>query len=518
MSGIQFNNIPGSGLVAPIFTAEFNSGGQYTSVDRIILMGHKSATGTIALNTPTPVSSQNQVDLLCGANSMLREMARVAFQNAPVMPLWVMAISDSGLTLGQWTLTVGSVPAPGVGIVEIQGETIQIPVASTDTATTVGAALAAAIVSYYNPNTGAMLPFSAVTAVAGVVTMNAANRGAIFNELDVYIPPIAGNVFSATGVLTFATLTAGAGTPTTIAAGLAALGDNPADFVVSPWSDTVSLASYTAWSNDVSGRWAWSRQSYGHIWSAAKSNFAGLTTLGLGINDRHLTALGCYNGGAAGTPHPSYLWITAAAARLFPWLTDVSTGNIARAHAGLTLIGIRPPRDPSVWPNYNGRNTLNSSGISTWQVAADGSVQLSKVITTYQTGTSGQPDAVFRDIQALYQCSEGMKYMRAQWAVLFGQKALANSNPGRLGAIVTPLDIKAGFVSVYSALCATGVFQDADTFAQLLVVKINPNNPNRVDVFCPMERVNPLDILAVNATIYQQFPNTALLPTALRAA
>jgi phage tail sheath gpL-like len=512
LDNIQFNYIPGSGLVAPIFTAEFNSGGQYTSVDCFVLIGHKVSSGTMAFNTLTPVSAQQQVDAYCGKNSQLREMARIAFANAPALPLWIMAIDDSALTANVRTITIGSAAlVAGVGLFQIMGETLQISVSSTDTTTTVAASVAAAINSYYNPLTGAQLPFSATSASA-VVTLTAFNKGAMFNEIDIYVPTNTNNVLAASGAWTVATTTAGAGTPTGVAAALAALGDNPADFVICPWSDATSLSSYTAWSNDVSGRWAWSRQSYGHVWSASVNNFAGLTNLGVELNDRHLSILGCYTPGSMGTPHPSYLWITAFAARLFPWLTDVSTGNISRAHSGLQVQGISPPRDPSVWPNYNGRNVLNNSGISTWSVAHDGTVRISKIITTYQTGVSGNPDAVFRDIQAMYQCSEGMKYIRAELAQLLGQKAIVSSNPGSLAAAVTVLDIKAAFVAIYNELCDTLVFQDVDTFASLIQVAINANNPNRVDVFMPMERVNPLDILAINATIYQQFPNTSLLP------
>lgn len=510
---IQFTNIPGSGLVAPIFTAEFNSGGQYTSQDRFIIVGHKVAAGTMALNKPTLISSQQQADTYAGPRSMLREMARMALRNAPVTPIYLLAIDDSGLTALVRTITLAGSIVTGSGYFEIQGERIQISIASTDTVTTIASAIAAAINGYYNAVSGAMLPVTA-TSSAGVLTLTAANKGVIFNELDIYVGTDANNALAGSGFFTVATGTAGAGIPTTIAAGLAVLGDSPADFVVCPWSDTTSTGIYAAWSNDVSGRWAWLRQSYGHVWSAAVNNLSGLTTLGLALNDRHLTVVGCASAGANGTPHQSYLWVAAIAARLFPWLTDVSDGSIARAHRGRELVDIRAPRDPSVWDNYSARNSLNSSGISTWEVNADGSVALSKIITTYQTGIAGQPDSVFRDIQSVYQCAEGMKYMRAELAVLFSQKALVNVNPSSLGTAVTPADIKAGFVAIYGVLCANLVFQDQDTFAKLIKVRINPNNPNRVDVFCPMERVNPLDILAINATIYQQYPDTNLLPLA----
>jgi phage tail sheath gpL-like len=505
---ILFNNIPGAGLVSPIFTFEVNSGGQYAQIDRFILIGHKTAAGSMALDQPISVASQDQVDAYAGPGSQLREMYRIAAQNAPATPFWIMAIDDSALTAATWTLTIGSFSGVGVGTFKVCGEKIQISVGAADTPTTIAAAVAAAINAYYNPLTRAMLPITA-SAAAAVITITARNKGAIFNETDFYVDAlIQGNVFAQAGVWTLAVATAGVGTPTGVAAALAALGDDPADFVVCPWSDSTSLGSYTAWGSDVSGRWAWSRQSYGHCWCANLGAFSALTTLGLTMNDRHTTILGCIAPGARGTAHSSYLWIAGFAARVSTWLMDCVTGNVSRNQTGLVVQGLEPPRDRSVWPNYSGRNTLLSSGVSTWSVGADGSVRVDKLITTYRTGSSGQPDTVFRDIQAMYQCSGGLSFLRAGLATLFGQKALANSNPGNLGAIATPADIKAGFVSLYSQLCNQGVFQDASTFASLLSVQINAANPDRVDVFCPLERVNPLDILAANATIYQQYPQS----------
>lgn len=510
MSGIQFDNIPGSGLVAPIFAFEVNSGGQYTSVDRMILVGHKTSAGAIALNTLTPVGSQQDADYYAGPNSMLREMARLAFANAPATPVWLLAVDDATLTARVDTITIGS-PAlvPGQGVLEINGERISIGITATDTTTTIAAAVAAALNTYYNATSGAQLPMTA-TSSAAVVTWTAAHKGVLYNEIDIYIPTDVSNVFAISGSVVGANSVAGAGSPTAINTALATLGDSPADVIVCPWSDSTSTGYYTSLTNDVSGRWAWNRQSYGHVFSASRGNFSALTTLGLSLNDRHLSVLGCFAPGSHGTPHMSWQWITAAAARLYPRLTDVTTGSIARAHDGLSLIGIRPPRDRSIWPNYNSLNALNNSGISTWKIAADGTVCLSKVISTYRIGVSGNPDAVFRDVQTLFQASEGLKYTKSRCADLFGQKALANSNPGSLGAIVTPVDIKAGLVAIYSELCNFGVYQDADIFAKLVQVKINANNPDRVDVFMPIETVNPLDILAVNATFYKQYPSTTL--------
>ena len=505
---IQFNNIPGSGLVAPIFTAEVNSGGQYASNDRCVIVGLKTSGGTMAYDKLYRVSSQQQIDTLAGPRSLLREMARVALRDAPALDLFIMATNETSLVPRVQTLTLVA-PQPGVGYFEIMGERISISISSTDTATTIAAAIAAAIQSYYNPQTGAMLPYTA-TSAAGVVTLSCTHPGALGNEIDIYAPGYADNMFASSGVFTVAQTTAGSGNPTALATTLASLADEAADVLVSPWSDSTSLGIYQAWSNDVSGRWSWARQAYGHVFCAAVGNLSGLTTLGLSLNDRHLTVCGWPTAGSSGNPHPSYLVAAATAASLYPWLTDISYGNISRAHQGKPLQDIKPPRDANVrLGGYNTRNALNKSGISTYEVAPDGTVMLSKIITTYQTNAAGLPDGVFRDVQRLFQVSEGLKFMRARWFDLFGQKALAGSNPGALGVIVTPADIKAGMVGVHAETCMRGIFQDNATFAKLLQVRINPDNPNRVDCFLPLESVNPLDILAANATIYT-YPNTLI--------
>lgn len=612
---ILFNYIPGSGLSAPIFTFEVNSGGQYQDVDRLVLLGHITSAGIMAVNTPTPVSDQNTADLMCGPGSMLREMFRIASANAPAQQIWLVGVAAAGVA-PQWTISIGSLTA-GVGTFQICGETIQITIGATDTPTTIAAAVAAAINAYYNPLTNAQLPVTATSSV-GVVTLTSVHAGLIMNAVDIYVPlNLISNIFASAGVWTLVRTVSGSGVPT-VANALAALQDNPADLVIAPWSDSTSLAAYTTWANDTSGRWAWSRQSYGHVGSAMAASFSALVTQGLSMNDRHTSLIGkiagvnasgnitfsgqpttgqtvsiagttvtfetsgatglqvniggtealsvaallaflqastdpnlikctyaaqstneiiitsvldgeignaltlattitnatvsgaTLTGGLNGSPQPSWLWAAGMYARVAPWLFDTTTGNVSRNQTGLVVQGLQPPRDQVLVQQFSGRNTLINSGISTWKVGADGSVQVDKLITTYRTGTSGNPDIVFRDIQAMFQVSGSLKYFRAQIGAEQANKALAALNPGNLGAITTPADIQASFVNAYGVMVQQGVLQNLAYFAANVNVQINAQNPDRVDVFAPLDRVNPLDILAANATIYQTFPAPAL--------
>ena len=605
---ILFNNIPGSGLTAPIFSFEVNSGGQYSQVDRFIIVGHATAAGSIKPGQLVPVSDQNTVDQLTGGGSMLREMFRLAAKNAPAAPFWLMAVAEIGVA-AQWTLVVNALSSTGVATLMLAGEAITVTVGATDTPASIAAALAAAVNGYYDQLSKTMLHVTA-TVSGATVTFKSRHAGIIFNETDFFCPSLAGsNLFALPGAVTIARTVDGAGVPV-VGSALAPLADDPADYVVCPWTDPLSLQAYTSFSGDVSGRWAWNRQSYGHVWTAASGTFAGLVTLGLGLNDRHLTIIGrahspfasyalnlpgvptagqtitiagtvvtfgtgsgqvpigpdvpttlanlvpflsastdpglkkfTYGAGtssliltaatsgtlgnylgiastvagatlaqttaSSGNPRAAWQWDVGFAARLSPWLSDCVTGNVSRNHTGLVVQGVEPPRDRTVWPNYNARNVLNNSGISTWSVGADGTLRIDKVVTTYQTGTAGQPDIVFRDVQAMYQVAGSLKFLRALLAQEQSNKALATSNPGGLGALTTPADVKGTLVHGINQLAAQGVLENADTTAKQLVVSVNAQNPARLDAYVPLERVSPFDILAANATIYQRLPAAA---------
>ena len=503
---ILFNQIPGSGLVAPMFAFEVNSAGGYGSPARLLLIGHKTSSGSLAANTPTVIGSQSDADSLCGGGSMLREMYRIARQNAPVQEIWAMHVAEPAGAAQVSTITVGAGAAgtAGFGAIDICGERLLIPISSADTVTTIAAAIVTAINGYFNALTGAMLPVTATSSV-GVVTVTARHLGVVLADIDYYVPTeLTGNIFAPSGRITVASTTAGTGTPT-LSTALAALGDDPYDVIVSPWGDATSIGAYTTSLNDTSGRWAYSRQSYGHVITVSTGSLSALTTLGLSLNDRHVTVLGRL----AASPHPAWLWAAAFAARAMPWLSDYTTGNVSRNQTGLVVQGLIPPRDRTTWLQYAARNTAAGSGISTWIVNQDGTVAIDKLVTTYRTGVSGQADTVFRDIQSMLQLTSILRYMRTQLANQHGTKAIADSNPGNLGALVTVRDIKATLVMAYDQLAAWGVVENGVGFAANVQVQRNSGQPNRVDVFMPIQRVKPLDVLAGNATLYaSQLPGS----------
>ncbi|MBZ8133227.1 phage tail sheath subtilisin-like domain-containing protein [Afifella sp. IM 167] len=503
--GILFQNIPGAGLVAPGFFFELTSGGQFESNSRLLLIGHANSGASLAANTPTPINSQYEADALCGAGSMLADMYRIARANAPAQEIWGINVAATGTTAA-WTVSIDSVPAAGgVGTIEIQGETIQIVIAAGDADTDVASALAAAVNAYYNELTGASLAVTA-SATDEVVTLTARHAGLVMNSIDVFVPTdVAGNAFAGSATAITQTTTA-TGSPD-LSTGLAALGDEPFDFIATPFADATNIGRYTALMSDVSGRWSYLKQIFGHIVTALVDSTGDLTTLGLSLNDRHLTIVPVIE--SAGNPSPVWAWATALLARTVPWLGDGSTGNVSRNHTGLVVQGVKAPRTRSTWPAYAQRNTFLKSGISSWSVNSVGEVTIDKLITTYRTNPLGQTDTVFRDIQAMAQAMYMLKRFRADLSYEHGQKAIADTNPGNLGAISTPADIKATMIHSAEAMARQGVLENAPEFARRLIVQRDGDNPNRVNVLAPIDRVNPFDILALNAVLYVQYRQAA---------
>lgn len=495
---MPFNTIPGN-IIAPIVAFEVQSGGQFENRSRLLLIGHKNASGAaMSDNVPVVCPTTAEARRLAGAGSMLDDMVRIARRNAPAQEIWIMSVPTTG-TAGVRTITVDDAPSAGVGALLIAGELVQVTVSSGDTATAVATAIKNAINAYYNRLNQASLPMTA-TSADEVVTVTARHAGAIGDDVLIHVPVLDGaNVL--TGNVTIAVDTAGSGSPD-MTNGLAALGDDEFDWIVTPFSDATNVGRYAALMSDVSGRWAWNRQIYGHIFYPLADTVSNLVSAGLAKDDRHLSIIP--NVLAANSPQPLWQWAAAYVARIAPWLSDGATGNVSRNQTGLSLEGIDPPLDRTGWLDYATRETFLGSGLCTWKCTADGRVVVDKAITTQRT-LNGVPDTTFRDIQKIGQLMYALRKFRADLAYEHAQRAIADDNPANNSAISTVADIKATFMHSYNAMVRTGVLENASRAADMITVVRDGDNPNRVNIEAPIDMVNPLDVIAANAIIYSQF-------------
>lgn len=493
---VSFSNIPAN-IRVPLFYAEVDSSqaGYFVQDQRALLIGQMLPAGTAAAGVPILVSGVDQARGLFGAGSLLARMVAAYRANDDFGALWCLPLADDGAAVaatGSVTLT-GTATAAGTLSLYVAGQLVRQGVASGAAAATVATALAAAV------NASADLPVTAA-AVSGTVTLTAKNKGAAGNDIDLrlnYRGTAGGEALPAGVGVTFVAMAGGTANPP-LAAGLAALGDEPFDFIATPYTDTASLDELKHAMDDQTGRWAWSKQIYGHVFSAKRGTVAALSTFGNGRNDPHATVIGYNN-----SPTPPWEWAAALAAQAAKSLR----ADPARPLQTLPLVGVLAAPVPSRFTLAE-RQILLFDGIATHMTGTDGTVRIERAITTYQTNAFGQPDPSYLDVETLFTLATILRRMRNAITTKFPRHKLA-SDGTRFGdgqAIVTPKIIKAELIAEYSAMEQLGLVENMPAFKAALVVERDPTDPNRVNVLYPPDLVNQLRVFAVLAQFRLQYP------------
>ncbi|ATW33141.1 phage tail sheath subtilisin-like domain-containing protein [Candidatus Williamhamiltonella defendens] len=493
---IPFQNVPGN-LRTPLFFAEVDNSQANTATvnQNTLIVGQMLKTGTATADKSVICSSSANAKVLCGQGSMLAAMMDVYLQNDSSGTIYLLPLADAaaGMTGADGKLTITGVPtANGVISLYIAGLRVQVAVVPTDTSADIGGAIVTAI------SANADLPVTAelVTGEEGdpiQVKLKAKNLGALGNTIDIRLNYLgaSGGEYSPPGVdIAIVKMTGGVGSPD-LSAALASLHDTNYDFIVFPYDDTTSLDAVRDFLNDQTGRWSYSQQTYGHAFGATSGTYGVLTSKGEGRNDQHASLMGMND-----SPSPSYAWSAGYAGA-----SAVSLRNDpGRPLQTLVVRGVLAPPMTSCF-SLTERNTLLYSGISTFTVQTNGSVQIENVITTYHLNGYGQPDDSYLQVETLFLLMFCMRDMRSIVTSKFGRVKLAKDGtrfaPG--SALVTPSTIKAELIAEYQSLEWQGYVQDSKGFAAGLMVEQNAKNPSRVDVLWDGVLMNQLRIFAVLA-------------------
>jgi phage tail sheath gpL-like len=499
---VVFNQIPAN-LRVPLFYAEVNAGqSPYSGPSRTLLIGQKTSGGSATVNVPVILSGDPQPQM--GVGSMISEMAIWARQNNPFGEIWMLPVADPSGVAQTFTITVASgiVGLSGTLAVYVAGELVQIGVATTDTTTDIAANIAAAIsLGYYKFGRSLQFPVIA-TSATNVVTLTARHIGTAFTKFSI-LTNLLGNESVLNSYLTVAAGTAGTGVPT-LGAGLAALGDQEFDYILSPYSDTTSLDTIKTFLDGISGRWSPIQQIYGHHLTVQFDTFSNLASFGTGRNDPNCSIMG-----VAESPSPPWRWASAYGSAI---ASDKNLGGeldqafrISMPVQTLVLDGILPPANRVNWFSITQRQTLYQDGIANFTVQRDGTVAIDRCVTTYQTNSYNQPDITWLDIETRLQMVYFVRYMRQRITQDYGRCALADDNPSGNPGIVTAKILKAAVIHVYTELEGAGLVENSAIFATSVVVE-RSTDPNRVNAFVPVDVVNQFRVFAMNATTFLEFP------------
>ena len=491
---VSFSQIPAN-LRLPLFHAEVDASqaSYFVQDQRALLIGQRLSTGTAVADVPVLVSSTDQAVTLFGAGSVLARMVAAYRRNDDFGGIWCLPLADAvaGVAAtGTVTLT-GTTTAAGALSLYIAGQRVQVAVAS-GAAATVATALAAAITAASD---------QPVTAAAstGTVTLTAKNKGPLGNDIDVrlnFLGALGGEATPAGLTAAIVAMANGATAPS-LAAGLAALGDEPFDFIASPYTDTTSLDAIKTLMDDQTGRWAWSRQLYGHVFAARRGTVSDLSTFGNARNDPHVTVLGY-----AASPTPPWEWAAA--------LTGQAAKSLridpARPLQTLPLVGVLAPAVSARF-TMSERQILLFDGVATFTTGTDGTVRIERAITTYQVNAYGQPDPSYLDVETLFTLTTVLRRLRSVITTKYARHKLANDGTtfGAGQAIVTPKIIKAELIAQYSEMETLGLVENMAAFKANLIVERDPTDPNRLNVLYPPDLVNQLRVFAVLAQFRLQY-------------
>ncbi|EHD21322.1 MULTISPECIES: phage tail sheath subtilisin-like domain-containing protein [Brenneria] len=485
---VSFSKIPDQ-IRVPLFYAEFDNSqaNTATATQRTLIIGQKLDSSTQAENVPAVASSASTVAGLYGDGSMLHSLITAYLENDKSAIIHVLPLADDSTSMAPatGTITVASAAsATGVISLYVAGLRVQLTVTASDTVSEIATALAAKI------NAKAGMPVTA-TAAASVITLTAKNRGAHGNTLDIRqnYQGIAGGESTPDGLsLTIVAMSGGAGAPELDDA-LSNLGDTTYDFIINPYTDTTSLDAVKSFLDDSTGRWSYSQLLYGHSFGVVAGTYGTLTAAGETRNNPHETLLGVYD-----SPTPPYVWSAALTGAIAPALRN----DPGRPTQTLSISGVLAPPAESRF-QWTERNNLLFSGISTFTVADDGTVQVENIITTYQYNSYGTEDDSYLQIETLYLLMFVTRYLKTQITSKFPRMKLAANGtrfaPGQ--AIVTPNIIRAELIAQYTTLETNGYVQDVSGFSDGLIVEQDSSNPNRVNVLWDGVLINQLRIFAV---------------------
>lgn len=499
---MNFNNIP-AGWKLPLVSIEVDPSQAGAAIQPLyaLLADYKIAAGTATANQPIAVGSVADAKSLFGDGSPLARMFEKFFALNKGTPVFCLPITEPAAGVAATGNLVASAPTAGGTLsLYIAGQKVVVAIGATDTTAQVATKINTAI------NAATLLPVTSTVALS-TVTITAKWKGLTGNDIRVEANCLGvngGEVMPAGLALTYPannTLSGGTGVPDWTAA-IAALGDEPYEYVAMGHTDTGSI---TAWATEYGfgdgGRWGWMRQTYGHVMSAKRDTYANLMTWGP-TNNSGVVSVEALE---VTSPSPVWEWVATYSARASRSLAN----DPARPLQTLTQDGILPAPKGYRFSKTE-LNALAGVGLAVQTTGTSGVPMILREQTTYQKNALGQADSAYELMTTLATLAALLRRLSQAVTSKYARHKLANDGtrfgPGQ--AIVTPNTIRAELVAEYRSAEFDGLVENAIAFKNALIVERDTTDMNRVNVLYPPDLVNQLRMFAVLAQFRLQYPAT----------
>lgn len=455
---ITFPNYPSSNRVPGVFgDIDPSQANTATVTLRALIVAQLTAAGSAALGVPVYVPSPSAASTLFGAGSQAA-IAVQHYRNIDTFgELWVLPLPDDAAAQAATGAIAVTGTATSSGTIDflIDGVTVPVAYMSGDTAAVVLARIAPAMALV----TG--LPVSAGAVAAGSLPFTALNKGECGNDILLGTSDSSSDFVSAGLTITFTQMSGGSQNPSGLAAALGGLGNKPYDFIVCPYTDTASLATWKTFMNTSVGRWSWQKMLFGVVYAAIRGQLGDAITFGDAQNDE----THCFMGPIADSPHSPLRWAAEIAAGVaVKCRTDPA---IPITQVALTVL---PPSQANQW-DLTERNSLLYAGLSTFIAGDDGTVYIERLITSYQKNADGQTDDSYLDVETMNTLAYVIRDLQAFQQPYLKMKLVSDTTPILYGSncISAPV-LKQALISEYRSLETQGYVQNSTTFAKNIVV------------------------------------------------
>jgi phage tail sheath gpL-like len=480
---ITFNSIP----------IDIRTGGQFIEIDnskalggnliaqarRILFIGNKLAAGTAAAATLHRINNPAEAATLFGRGSVLHEMLRGARQVNKETDMWAVGLDDllAGVKATQAVTITGPATGAGVLALRLNGELVSVGVSSGDTATDVAANIATAVNAFLDG------PMTATSAL-GVVTLTARHKGVFGNDIDVRVNFQADEVLPAGITVAIAAGVTGAGNPD-VADALAAILNEKYYTIITCYSDITNIDKIKV---ELAARFGGMDMRTGHLFMGKAGTHSDLTSFGSARNNVHESPLGVKR-----PPQGAYNW----AARMAAVIEFNGAIDPALPFRTLEVPGLLAPAEEDRFTRPE-RELLLRDGISTFDVAQDGTVLIETVVTSYQTNPQGIDDVSYLMLNTKWTADFMRFSFRVDQALAFPRHKLADdgTNFDEGQRVATPRLITSVLIATARKLEKVGILENFAKFQKDVRVVRSTVDRNRVNAIIPADCVNQFNVFA----------------------
>lgn len=435
---------------------------------RLLLIGHKLASGAAPLNSRLTVTTEADAVSQFGEGSMLALMWRAAKRNADLgLAIDCIAIavgagnSQAGSLISISNFAGSSAPLAESGevMLHIGGERISVGVSTVDTVSTVASKLIAAI------NARPALPVAATaTLQPAEVQLTCKWGGTTGNDIDVRTTHYPEERLPRGLTLTVPAMTYGSVTPD-LSPVIAAMQGYRATEIVCPFTDATSLGLLEA---EMAARWLANNMQDGAVVTCLRGTEGSVTTWLAARNSPHVHTI-------AVTRDMTNPFETAAMAGAA--IESMAAIDPAVPQTGTPLLGYRGPAQGAGF-TVDQANNLLVAGASPLLLNPDGTGALWRMVTNYNQTAQGAEDRSMAHLCWI----KTMSYYRWFCVTEFLTKYVAfklaqyitEPIPGQ--RIMTKELGEEIMIGLYTTFMAAGLCQHMPYYKDTLVVEIDGPN------------------------------------------